>query len=180
VLREAGVASLLPADPGAAALWSSVYRLLLTDPLFLKKVARAAVDADGPRWLALSELLLARAGAAAVRVQAAFQRERTVARAREAAAQEFRQALFADVPPELGLLLCRPFRQDASRSVFAAAAFLGRQREAFDVDWWRNPSAVPGARELMARGATATLEELVPEMKDDAPLAAWIDATLGA
>jgi hypothetical protein len=180
VLREAGVASLLPADTGAAALWSSVYRLLLADPRFLKRVAHATVDADGPRWLALSELLLARAGAAAVRVQAAFQTERTVARAREAAAQEFGQALFADVPPELGLLLCRPFRQEASRALFAAAALLGHQREAFDVDWWRNPAAVSGARELMALGATARLEELVPGMKDDAPLAAWIDATLGA
>ena len=182
-LRDAGDDLWLPKDGAAAELLGALYPLLLPDRTFLDRVAgsRAAAGPDEVRWLALGEALWARLGATTVLVRQAFQRSGSIEAAHDAAADLFRNALGAAVPPEIGLLLCRPWGAPLvqPRSLLAAAELRITLREAFDEDFWRNPRAVPTLRELATRSATEPLEALVPGARDAGSYVRWLEERLG-
>ncbi len=179
-LREGGRRAFLPADPASAELLPSLWPLLLADRLFLERgVGAPGVDLDDVRRLALSELLCARLGAAAVLVRRGFQESRSVEGARGEAADRFRVALYAPIAPELGLLLCAPWQPSSSepRAILAAIGLASELRERFDVDWWRNPRVWPELRRIASEAGTATLP---PQPAERAPLDRWIVEKLGA
>jgi hypothetical protein len=165
-LREAGDEWLLADDPGSGELLGALYPLLLADRVFLDRAVqvRPSSTPDDVRRLALGEVLLGRLQAAALLTQKEFERGRALEPLRDVAADQFRRALHTPVPPEVGLLLCRPWAPPlASPRAMFAAARLGRSlQEAFDVDWWRNPRSVPELRRLASLSASAKLDELAP------------------
>ncbi|MHB8419300.1 MAG: hypothetical protein ACYDCL_14580 [Myxococcales bacterium] len=183
-LREAGEEALLPADPAAAELLGALYPGLLADRAFLDRGARLRPTAtpDDVRLLALSEVLLARLQAAIFRTLNAFETGRALEPLRDTAADAFRRALFVPVPPEIGLLFCRPWAPPLAspRASLAAAALAPGLRERFDVDWWRNPRATPELRRLASQAASAKLEDLVPGCDDPATYGRWAAERLGA
>jgi hypothetical protein len=157
--------------------------MLLPDRLFLDRAVRVRPSStpDDVRRLALGEVLLGRLQAAALLTQKEFERGRALEPLRDVAADQFRRALHTPVPPEVGLLLCRPWAPPlASPRAMFAAARLGRSlQEAFDVDWWRNPRSVPELRRLASQSASAKLDELAPGGKGASDFARWADERLG-
>ena len=182
-LREAGDELLLAEDPDAAELLGALYPMLLPDRLFLDRAIRVRPSStpDDVRRLALGEVLLGRLQAAALLTLKEFERARALEPLRDVAADHFRRALHVPVPPEVGLLLCRPWAPSlASPRAMLAAATLGRSlQESFDVDWWRNPRAVPELRRLASTTARAKLAELVPGGEKVEAFARWANERLG-
>ncbi len=182
-LREAGDGALLASDPGAAELLGELYPMALPDRLFLDRALRVRPSStpDDVRRLALGEVLLARLQAAAILTQKDFERSRELEPLRDAAADHFRRALHVPVPPEVGLLLCRPWAPPLAspRVLLAAARMHETLQEAFDVDWWRNPRAVPELRRLASTAAGATLSELVPGGEKVDSFGRWANERLG-
>ncbi|MHB1844436.1 MAG: hypothetical protein ACYCWW_06315 [Deltaproteobacteria bacterium] len=181
-LREAGSRALLPVDPSGPELLAALWPLLLSERRFLDRVAGASAEAsaDEARRFGLSELLLGRLAAAGSLVRQAFEETGSLEAVREAAASRFREALFAPIPPELGMLCCAPWLPPLAepRAFLSALALADRLREGFDEDWWRNPKAVAELRRLASESATRKLDELVP-LPADRPLERWIDRRLG-
>ncbi len=182
VLAEAGEEALVPADATAADLLGALYPLLLSDRRFLARTMGVSPEVDDPRRLALVELLLARLSAAATLVQKTFAETRALDTVRDAAADAFRRALFAPLPPEVGLLFCRPFAPPLAspRAIEAALALAGRLTEDFDEDWWRNPRAAPEVRRLAARAAQEPLDALAPTGDSPDILSRWATRALGS
>ncbi len=182
-LREAGDEVLLAEDQGSAALLGALYPMLLPDRLFLDRAIRVRPSStpDDVRRLALSEVLLARLQAAALLTMRDFEHARALEPLRDAAVDHFRRALHMPVPPEVGLLLCRPWSPPLAspRAMFAAATLGRRLQEAFDVDWWRNPRSVPELRRVASVTASAKLEELVPGGAAVDTFARWATERLG-
>ena len=181
--KEAGDDALLPADEGAAELLGALYPTLLAERAFLDRAVRwrPAASPDDARKLALSEILLARLQAAALQTLHGFEAHRSLGPLRDGAADAFRRALFVPVPPEVGLLFCRPYAPPLAspRAALAAAPLATSLRERFDFDWWRNPAAVPELRRLAAGAATAKLDELVPGGPDGGAYGRWVEERLG-
>jgi hypothetical protein len=177
----------LPLDDAAAALPAALWPTLLAEPIYGRRVLGAdQVSSDALRSIALVEAIFNRLGAAAVLVLDEFQRSRSVAQALDAAHSRFGNALFAPVPPDLALLLCRPFGGPAIAmppdAVLCAHTLAGAFCRSHDVDWWRNPRSVAPLRALWSRCAGETLEALLPDFtpaKAEADYGKWLDAKLG-
>jgi hypothetical protein len=186
-LSEAGSGALLPLDDAAPALPAALWPLLLAEAIYARRVLGAEqVSADALRSSALAEALWNRLGSAAVLVLDEFQRSRSIEQALDAAETRFGSAVFAPVPPELALLLCRPFAGPGVTAppdaVLAAHALTDELRQSYDVDWWRNPRSLAPLRGLWSRCAGESLEALLPAFtseKAEASFAKWLDATLG-
>jgi hypothetical protein len=182
-LREAGDELRLAEDPGSAELLGALYAMLLSDRLFLDRAiqTRPSSTPDDVRRLALGEVLLGRLQAASLLTLKDFERARAIEPLRDAAADHFRRALNMPVPPEVGLLLCRPWAPPLAspRAMFAAARLRETLQEAFDVDWWRNPRSVPELRRLASTTASAKLSELAPGGETVEAFARWANERLG-
>jgi hypothetical protein len=182
-LREAGDELLLAEDAGSAELLGALYPMLLPDRLFLDRAIRVRPSStpDDVRRLALGEVLLGRLQAAALLTQKEFERGRALEPLRDVAADHFRRALHVPVPPEVGLLLCRPWAPPLAspRAMLAAASLNRTLQESFDVDWWRNPRSVPELRRLASTTASAKLTELAPGGEKVDAFARWADERLG-
>jgi hypothetical protein len=186
-LSEGGEQALLPRDEAATALAAALWPTILAEPLFATRIlGTSTIGPDALRLLALAETLFSRLGAAAVLVLDEFQRSRSVAQAIEVAATHFARAAFAPLPPELALLLCRPWGGPGLSAppdaVLAAQALAEALCRSYDVDWWRNPRSVEPLRQLWSRSASEPLEALVVDFDAGAAgesLRRWLEAKLG-
>jgi hypothetical protein len=157
-------------DPGLDHACEGLLALLLLDPRWTKRCARADLSRDDERAIAVARLFKARICAARALASREAHVAGSLARAAGTSQDLFRRACGAALPPGLALRDLDPWLDSFAELrgwAFAAGAWQ-HLRERYDEDFWRNPRASAAIQGFFARGGRPTLRELWSQI-DAAP-----------
>ena len=166
-------------DPGLDHACEGLFSLLLLDPRWTKRCARADLSRDGERAIAVGRLFEARIRAARALASREAHVAGSLAHAAGPSLELFQRACRAALPAPLALRDLDPWLDSFAELrgwAFAASAWRDL-RERYDEDFWRNPRAAAAIQGIFARGGRPTLRELWSEIKvapSLAPLAALL------
>ncbi len=159
-------------DAGVRVASGALFAGFLSDPIWLRRCAKADLHRDDERALAYAGVVKARLAAAATLSSLEAHRLGGLSHKAEAAHRDlYARAAGAELPAALGLRDMDPWLGSWAelRGLSLAARLRAGLREKHDEDWWRNPRALPVLRGLWARGGRPTVAELWAELGEDKP-----------